>query len=174
MRTTLRSTVLALTLLAGIPAAQAATQTWNFSGTLDSGHYSGQSFGGSFSFDDAALTGFADEWLTVGSLSLNFLGNSYTQADAAVGSTPEVSFYDGVFLGLSYSAGTSGDGFTFTPGYSSPAEAFVAYDTPAGFSGAGSLSYAQPVPEPETYAMLLAGLGLLGMLGRRRKSVRVA
>ena len=26
-----------------------------------------------------------------------------------------------------------------------------------------------PVPEPETYAMLLAGLGLLGFIGRRRK-----
>ena len=26
-----------------------------------------------------------------------------------------------------------------------------------------------PVPEPETYAMMLAGLGLLGFLGRRRK-----
>jgi len=25
------------------------------------------------------------------------------------------------------------------------------------------------VPEPETYAMLLAGLGLLGFIGRRRK-----
>ena len=28
-----------------------------------------------------------------------------------------------------------------------------------------------PVPEPETYAMLLAGLGLLGFIARRKKSV---
>jgi len=27
-----------------------------------------------------------------------------------------------------------------------------------------------PVPEPETYAMLLAGLGLMGFVARRRKS----
>ncbi|MBK6854893.1 MAG: PEP-CTERM sorting domain-containing protein [Burkholderiales bacterium] len=27
-----------------------------------------------------------------------------------------------------------------------------------------------PVPEPETYAMLLAGLGALGFMGRRRKA----
>ena len=26
-----------------------------------------------------------------------------------------------------------------------------------------------PVPEPETYAMLLAGFGLLGFVARRRK-----
>ena len=30
--------------------------------------------------------------------------------------------------------------------------------------------YAAPVPEPETYAMLLAGLGLIGAMSRRRKN----
>ncbi len=30
-------------------------------------------------------------------------------------------------------------------------------------------NWANPVPEPETYAMLLAGLGLLGFMARRRK-----
>ena len=32
-----------------------------------------------------------------------------------------------------------------------------------------NLKYAQAVPEPETYAMLLAGLGLMGFVARRRK-----
>jgi hypothetical protein len=42
------------------------------------------------------------------------------------------------------------------------------------FSGNGFLSLqytavAAPVPEPETYAMMLAGLGLLGFMARRKK-----
>jgi hypothetical protein len=30
-------------------------------------------------------------------------------------------------------------------------------------------SLANPIPEPETYAMMLAGLGLMGFMARRRK-----
>jgi hypothetical protein len=30
---------------------------------------------------------------------------------------------------------------------------------------------AQPVPEAETYAMMLAGLGLVGFMARRRKQI---
>jgi hypothetical protein len=43
------------------------------------------------------------------------------------------------------------------------------------FQGTGSYALnirdlSAPVPEPETYAMLLAGLGLMGVAARRRKS----
>jgi hypothetical protein len=40
-------------------------------------------------------------------------------------------------------------------------------DTSASFGGAVMLA---PVPEPETYGMMLAGLGVLGFLARRRKA----
>lgn len=43
----------------------------------------------------------------------------------------------------------------------------VAWDSPMAFISA-------PVPEPETYAMLLAGLGLLGFHARRRKLTQAA
>ena len=42
-------------LLLGATSAQAATNTYTFSGTLDSGLFNGETFSGQFSFDDAAL-----------------------------------------------------------------------------------------------------------------------
>jgi hypothetical protein len=44
--------------------------------------------------------------------------------------------------------------------------AYSAYITD-GFSGT---NYVYAVPEPETYALMLAGLGLMGVIARRRKS----
>lgn len=38
----------------------------------------------------------------------------------------------------------------------------------AGYNG--TLSLVSPVPEPEVYGMLLAGLGLMGFVARRRKA----
>jgi len=43
----------------------------------------------------------------------------------------------------------------------------LSFDNSTTFSAV--LNFATPVPEPETYAMLLAGLGLLGCAFRRRK-----
>jgi hypothetical protein len=45
-------------------------------------------------------------------------------------------------------------------------------DQAASFGGA--VAMAAPVPEPETYGMMLAGLGVLGFLARRRKSTKPA
>ena len=58
----------------------------------------------------------------------------------------------------------------------SPELSFVgSYQMGAGnnFSFDGTVSLA-PVPEPETYAMMLAGFGLLGVAARRRKQKAVA
>lgn len=42
----------------------------------------------------------------------------------------------------------------------------------AGFvvsNGGGNLNFTTPIPEPETYALMMAGLGVLGFIARRRK-----
>lgn len=162
-----RRTALAALLLAFLPAAQAAVQTYNFSGTLESGAFIGQTYSGNFSFDDAALTSIGSEWLAVSSLSMNLLGTSYTLADAAA--PAEVAYFDGSFVGLSYSNLAGDPLFSLIAGTSAPSEAFIAYDTPQGFSGTGNVSFTTPVPEPDTYAMMLAGIGLLGFMARRRR-----
>lgn len=166
MNALIRKVALASAFLITLPAAQAAIQNYSFSGLIDSGAYIGQTFSGSFSFDDATLTSLGDEWIPVSQLTVSFLGNNYTLAEAS--SPSEVSYNYGTFLGISYSAGTATEGFTLVPGYSHISEAYFAYDTQLGDSGAGSVIYA-PVPEPETYALLLAGLALMGGIARRRK-----
>lgn len=84
-------------------------------------------------------------------------GPAFTSGTQGVGEIP----YSGSWIGQVANAGTyqltiSGN---LTP-------------SPSQFSGGYSLTFtgaaAAPVPEPETYAMLLAGLGLIGMVSRRR------
>lgn len=51
---------------------------------------------------------------------------------------------------------------------------FLSFDQNAGFGGRGNADishftvYAAPVPEPETYALLMGGLGAMGFVARRR------
>jgi len=53
--------------------------------------------------------------------------------------------------------------------YDGTTGAFVDTFVTAGSGGLNGPSYVVPIPEPETYAMMLAGLGLLGFAARRRK-----
>lgn len=157
MRNILRTSALAAALLAALPAAQAATQSYSFLGTLNAIQFSGR-----FSFDDALLAIFdaSEPRLTVAPLShfsMTYNDVGYTLADAWA--APDVSYYNGAFLGLSL----SNDAMTFVPGLSNTSEAFVT----DGLNTA-SVIYAA-VPEPETYAMFLAGLGLMALRRRQQR-----
>jgi hypothetical protein len=63
---------------------------------------------------------------------------------------------------------TSGMGSAYSINGSSWASWTEELRTPLNFTLYGDAGVA-PVPEPETYAMMLAGLGLLGFMARRRK-----
>lgn len=85
---------------------------------------------------------------TVGSESLSFLGVSFTEG-------PIISHVQITSGNTALGAGAY-DGTPLGP------------DNVVDVVAMDDFIYAAPVPEPETYAMLLAGLGLLGAMSRRR------
>jgi hypothetical protein len=87
---------------------------------------------------------------TVGSESLSFLGVSFTEG-------PVISHVQITSGNAALGAGVI-DGAPLGP--YNVTDVVVMDD----------FLYAAPVPEPETYAMLLAGLGLIGAMSRRRKA----
>ncbi len=166
------ATLLASLILLGTVPAQAAINTYTFNGALDSGALIGETFSGQFSFDDSALHGTGSEYRNVNALNLVFHGQTFTQTNAAIGTTAEVAFNEGIFVGLGFTVESSDPAFSFISGLTSVGEAAFAYQPRVGNSGFGSLTYTlAPVPEPETYALFLAGLGWVGFAVKRSRSL---
>lgn len=162
--------LVAVAILASVLPAQAAVEQYSFSGIMNSGHYNGESFTGSFSFDNASLISSGTENINVSNLAFNFLNTSFSQVQFD-GDAPSATFEDGVFSGLSWNYNSTNPDvqFSFVSGFTDASDAYVAFDTGLGTSGSGDVIYA-PVPEADTYAMLLAGLGILGFVSRRRQA----
>nr|WP_315261388.1 choice-of-anchor E domain-containing protein [uncultured Duganella sp.] len=96
-------------------------------------------------------------------------GHTYTFEDVVNSNSATYSGNLGSFIGSgNYLAGVSGTSDQSLAGTGNTAfYAFVSMDAYAKVT----YTYAAlPVPEPETYAMLLAGLALVGGIARRRKS----
>ena len=95
----------------------------------------------------------------------NFAGSgTFNNAEVLGGSLGFFVLSENVSTG---SAGTFALSQQFNASSTVPMEWTLATD--------GNLSYgavAAPIPEPETYALLLAGLGMLGFMGRRRLNNR--
>lgn len=159
--------LLAATLSAGA-CLPAAAVTVNLAPT------GGGSFAGSFTQD---ATGFIFDNFDTGSTSFSGL------VSVALTASSPVSLFTATLNGTDFSYRPELDGSTFA--FSSvvsaaPLNLFVfggAFDdsgVPKSGSYAGTISVAAPVPEPQTWALLLVGIGALGIAAGKHRSGRSA
>lgn len=179
--------VLAATLLASV-AAQAETFAFSYvfanvgttvSGSFDgtrsgdlvtglsniSATYRGVVFAPTESLHEFHYVGKA--FVSGGSVA-SFSGNSNNFLFVNSG-TPDDLYYKNFFFYVPYYGGV--DPLIST--YAHARFSNVGADNSGGI-GAWTLKSVSAVPEPETYAMMLAGLGLMGGIARRRKAKQTA
>lgn len=154
-------------LVASVSLSQSSAAAVIDLGTLNTGFNSlGVNFVPQSSFSDTfnfQLGELSDVAAGVASLKLSFGNVTYTDISGL-----NLEIFDASHI-------SQGSGLDFTLA-SRPAGSYYALVTGVGtgvFGGgyAGGITVsAAPVPEPETWGMVLAGLGLLGYAGRRRKA----
>ena len=113
-------------------------------------------------------------------LNFNLLASPLSTLVSTVTIAPFIGFETGTFS-ANLSSGTSpggsligsvalgGSQFNLAPGAYSITVTGTALSSPA-IGGSYNLMVAAPVPEPHEWAMMLAGLGLVGWAARRRKA----
>jgi hypothetical protein len=181
-------------------SAQALIIAKEFRVDMTSGSLTGQSFFGSFSYDNAALTDpslqifdpfngnlLINEMNGLLSLSFNFLGDIYTQADdAGFPLFPQLNFSEGLFQGLDFIVTENpfapnprvipGSTFEFGTGYN-PIDGsfFVAFagDPDSLDRSFGTVTYGVPIPTPALLPGLI-GMGLAALKKRRDEASKAA
>ena len=124
----------------------------------------GGSGGGSFIYDPSA-NGTSSLFGAVGSTVFGFDFTGFDPLDVFQFSwDPDVASNGGYGAVVAELAGT-----VITASVRFDGGDVLTYSGTMGIVGHDVAANLVPVPEPETYAMLLAGLGLLGFVGSRRK-----
>ena len=101
-----------------------------------------------------AVDGYNNPWLSDGStISFGETVSGFQVHDTSTSALTSINWF-------AFAIGDNYPNANINPGWN------------PGFEGVAGLT--APIPEPETYAMMLAGLGLLGVVGRRRKQSQPA
>lgn len=156
-----KKSLLALAALSLAGLAQAAT--YNFSGSFDA-QSGAPALSGQFSFDESLVAAAGgDGQFALSALSLNFMGQSYSLAQAF---DPYVQFEAGALVGPNASFQTANGGTLALQSFFGSSNFTYTLN---GADSSGTLSISA-VPEPSTWLMSLAGLAAVGAIARRRKA----
>ncbi|MCY4745506.1 FxDxF family PEP-CTERM protein [Pelomonas sp. UHG3] len=152
----------------GLACAAASAADFRLNGSIvdtDIASLNGLTFSGQFSLDLPAAGYTGDVPLTAFSISFG------TQTYTLTGAAPSVYFDNGQFTALQYLwTGSDGASLNMVTGFGTGAfEGTLNYATADAKFATGSFTISA-VPEPESYALMLGGLGLVGWMARRRKA----
>lgn len=163
---------------AGLLVAQAAAQTGTHPSSETSGYIANYGSGHAYNSGGFTVTGQGLVMITL-AWTLSVQGAQFDYDDYATAYVwIQGSFSDGLF-----NSGTAQSSYfdqSFVNGDATHHGTFAMSMYSNGIdpingslsasAGVGAYAVSQPVPEPETYALMLAGLGLVGWRARRRRA----
>lgn len=170
----IRKSLVALAAVTAASFAQATLVTYNFSGSFDDAP-STTVLTGTFSYDTEEVSnGGGEGAFNLATLTLSFLGKSYTKADAV---DPYIAFEGGLLVGpnglfhLTADAGSVSSSLALQPlfGTSSFTYSVAGSATGPATDHLGTLTVSA-VPEPASWALALGGLAAVALRTRRRRA----